>query len=382
MKCELVINTTFGLESVLKDELKALKFEILKVEDGSISVQAELKDIAILNIWLRTAEKVFLKLDSFKCLDFDDLFDNLNAFKWKDILPKSAKIITRIKLKKSKINSERAGQSVAKKAILSSLAKDYHISSFSEAGNSYEVFINIVNNQAEVLLNTSGEALHRRGYRLFGAEAPIKETLAAGLVLLSRWKKDTIFVDPFCGSGTILFEAAMIKENKAPGMRRKFAFNNWNFLNHDYYENALKFAREKNLETIEKMDSNSIFKGYDISADTLYLAQKNFRNAKLSSKIIFTCQDVRDFYEEDEMGYIITNPPYGERLSEQEEIQGMITDFGKIIQNYPKWKIHLITAYENFEADFGRKADKNRKLYNGNIKSYLYSYFKKRSLEN
>lgn len=369
-KLILVATCPIGLEAVLKQEIIFLGYDILLVNNGRIHFEADMKAIARVNIFLRTASRVFLLIKSFKASDFDLFFDGISAIEWGKYIPKDAKIIVNSKNVKSNLKSEPTNQRVGKKAILKSLEKYYETENFSETGLEIKIELLLENDNLFILLDLSGEGLQKRSYRTRTGDAPIKETLAAALVLLSRWRPKFPLIDPFCGSGTILIEAAMIACNIAPGKNRSFISEKYEFINKDIWVEAREEASRKEKEIAVKII------GYDNDDSVLKLARINAKNAGVEDFIDFHKRDVNDFQSSFKNGTIITNPPYGERMGEQKEVEILYKNFGKIFQSLNSWSVNIITSIPRFQETFGKRANKNRKLYNGAIRSYFYQYFK------
>ncbi|MBN2789579.1 MAG: class I SAM-dependent RNA methyltransferase [Candidatus Delongbacteria bacterium] len=368
MKYNLIATCTFGLESVLKKELIGLGYNDLQVQDGRITFQAEELGIARANLFLRTADRIYLKLSEFKAEDFDELYEGVKNIDWQDMVPVDGVMHVNGRSKKSKLSSVPACQSITKKAIIDKMTKSYGVEKFTEDGKVFPVEIILENDIAIVTLDTSGTALYKRGYRLHTGEAPLKETLAAGLILLSNWRPNIPLIDPFCGSGTILVEAAMIGRNIAPGLNRHFLSMKWDFLNRSIWKKAVE-------EAFDKRNTNKLeLFGSDIDPKVIKYAQLNSENADLNTMIEFKQQDITDFKFTNKKAYIITNLPYGERLRNKSSIDELYRSFKNSIKYNDQFGKHIFTSHEHFQEIFGR-ANKKRKLYNGNIKCHLYSYY-------
>jgi len=369
-KYDLIATCEMGLESVLKDEIKKFGYKVKDVQNGKLFFSGNFYDIAFCNINLRTAGKIYLVLDNFYLDDFDDLYDNIFNKKWDEYIKYDSKINVYARTSKSKIKSKRSIQSITKKAIIDRLSKEYNINQFEETGDDFSIRIDVYKNNARILVNSSGKGLHRRGYRKETGVAPLRETLAAGLILLSGWNKNFYFVDPFCGSGTLIIEAALIGMNIPPGINRDFAFLNWKkypvYL-YDKAKNISQKAIEKNI------DLNIL--GTDINYGLIQRAEENLKEAGVEGKVNLKQMALKDFSFPDEKGFIVTNPPYGERIENSERIDYLYQLMGEKFSGEPGWSINILTAVENFRDLFGRKEDKNRKLYNGNIKTYFYQYY-------
>ena len=368
---ELFAPCHFGLEAVLKREIMDLGYEVTEVVDGRVSFRGDEKAIARCNVFLRTTERVMLKVGSFKALTFDELFEKTKALPWENFIPKDGKFwVKKASSIKSKLFSPSDIQSIVKKAIVDRLSAKYNILRFPEDGSEYPIRITILKDEVTVGLDTSGESLHKRGYRRLTVKAPITETLAAALISLTPWKKDRLLIDPFCGSGTIPIEAAMIGLNIAPGMRRDFQAMTWdNILPKSLFKEAKKEAED----LIDRETKLSI-QGYDIDTSSLDAARGNLSLAGLDGNIHFQQRDMRDISSAKKYGFIITNPPYGERLEEKEAMPELYKEMGKAFARLDEWSYYIITGFEDAPKYFGRKPDKNRKIYNGMMKTYFYSY--------
>ena len=368
-KYTLIATTTFGLESLCKRELIDLGMEIKKVQDGRIYFEGTMEDVAKANLWLRTADRVLIELGNFKALSFEELFNKVYEIPWEEIIPANGNFIVNGKSIKSKLFSISDCQRITEKAIIKKLQTKYDISWFEKSGALYDLEVAILKDYASITLDTTGKGLHKRGYRKKHGDAPIKETLAACMVLLSYWNKDRILYDPFCGSGTILVEAAMIGRNIAPGLERGFAFNNWTGVNKDILAKAKKDA-------LLKIDHDADLKiyGTDIDGDMVNLAKEIVEDLGFEDDIKIFHKDFRNFDLEDNFGVMITNPPYGERLKIS-DLTKLEADLGQKINKLKTWSSYIITSDENFERNFNRKADRKRKLYNGKIKVDYYQYY-------
>ena len=361
---ELFAPCHFGLEAVLKREIIDLGYEVTEVVDGRVSFEGDEEAIARCNVFLRTTERVMLKVGSFKAVTFDELFEKTKALPWENFIPKDGKFwVKKASSIKSKLFSPSDIQRIVKKAIVDRLSGKYNILRFPEDGSEYPIRITILKDEVTVGLDTSGESLHKRGYRRLTVKAPITETLAAALISLTPWKKDRLLIDPFCGSGTIPIEAAMIGLNIAPGMKRD------NILPKSLFKEAKKEAED----LIDRETKLSI-QGYDLDTSALDAARGNLALAGLEGNIHFQQRDMRDISSAKKYGFIITNPPYGERLEEKEAMPQLYREMGKAFQRLDEWSYYIITGFEDAPKYFGRKPDKNRKIYNGMMKTYFYSY--------
>lgn len=367
---ELFVPCHFGLEAVLKREIADLGYEITEVTDGRVSFKGDISAIARCNVFLRTTERVMLKVGNFKALEFDEFFEKIKALPWERYIPKDGKFwVKKASSIKSKLFSSSDLQSLAKKAIVNRLSPIYRVNRFEETGSAYPIRISAYKDEFLVGLDTSGASLHKRGYRKFTVKAPITETLAAALISLTPWNKDRILIDPFCGSGTIPIEAAMIGLNIAPGMARDFEAMAWsNIISKKAFVEAKKEAKE-NIDRFTKLS----IQGYDIDSYALDVARKNAELAGISDKIHFQQRDVKDLKSSKKYGFIITNPPYGERL-DIEDMSNLYKTMGEVFDSLSDWSYYIITSFEDAPEYFKKKPDKNRKIYNGMLKTYFYSF--------
>ncbi len=368
---ELIAPCHFGLEAVLKRELLDLGFEIIKVEDGKVTFRSDAAGICRANIFLRTTERILIKIGSFRATTFDELFENTKALPWEAFIPENGKFwVTKATSIKSKLFSPSDIQSIMKKAMVERLKSVYHTSWFTEDGADFPVRVTIMKDQVVVGLDTSGDSLHKRGYRLATVKAPITETLAAALIMLTPWNKDRILVDPFCGSGTFPIEAAMIGARIAPGMNRSFTAEQWQHLiPKKHWYDCIDEAESQILRDID-MD----IQGYDISRTAIAAAKENAANAEVDHLIHFQQRPVSELHHRKKYGFIITNPPYGQRLDTEDEMPELYREIGQAYEGLDSWSMFLITAYEQAERYIGKKATKNRKIYNGMMKTYFYQY--------
>ena len=361
----------FGLESVLKRELQDLGCEISLMEDGRVTFRGGMDTLCRANIFLRTAERVLLQAGRFRAESFDELFENIKAIPWEAYIPADGKFwVTKATSVKSRLFSPSDIQSIVKKAMVERLKQRYGVSWFPESGASYPVRITFLKDEAVVGIDTSGESLHRRGYRKLASKAPITETLAAALLMLTPWRGDRILVDPFCGSGTFPIEAAMMAAHMAPGVNRSFAAEEWkNLVNRKLWYEAVTEANDLLDDTVE-----TDIQGYDINPDMVKAARENARDAGVDHLIHFQARPVSELRHPKKYGFLVTNPPYGERLEEKEALPALYREIGEAYGRLDSWSMYLITAYEDAERYIGRKADKNRKIYNGMLKTYFYQY--------
>ena len=370
-KIELVAPCHFGLEAVLKKEILDLGYEIVRVEDGRVTFSGDEDAICRANIFLRTAERILLKVGQLHAVTFDELFEGIKALPWENYIPSDGKFwVAKASSVKSKLFSPSDIQSIVKKAIVERLKGVYSLQWFPETGAEYPIRISFMKDEAVVCLDTTGLSLHKRGYRTMVSKAPIKETLAAALLMLTPWHKDRILVDPFCGSGTFPIEAAMMAANIAPGMNRSFTAEKWtNFVGRKYWYGAIDEANDLVDDQIE-----TDIQGYDIDGDIIKAARQNAREAGVDHLIHFQQRAVKDLRHPKPYGFIITNPPYGERLEEKEALPALYREIGESFRELDSWSMYLITSYEDAEKYIGKKADKNRKIYNGMLKTYYYQF--------
>ncbi len=370
-RIELIAPCHFGLEAVLKREITDLGYEIRKVEDGRVTFCGEEEALCRANVFLRTAERVLLKVGTFKAVTFDELFENIKALPWEDYIPADGKFwVAKASSVKSSLFSPSDIQSIVKKAVVERLKGVYHMEWFPETGAEYPIRISLMKDEAAVCLDTTGLSLHKRGYRTMVSKAPIEETLAAALLLLTPWKGDRILVDPFCGSGTFPIEAAMIAANMAPGMNRSFTAEKWtNRIGRKYWYQAIDEAQDLMNDQIE-----TDIQGYDIDGDIIRAARANAQAAGVDHLIHFQQRPLSALSHPKKYGFLISNPPYGERLEEKEKLPELYTQIGERFQALDSWSMYLITGYAEAERYIGRKADKNRKIYNGMLKTYFYQF--------
>lgn len=368
---ELIAPCHFGLEAVLKREITDLGYEISCVEDGRVTFYGDAEAICLANVFLRSAERILLKVGQFHAETFDELFEETKALPWERYIPKNGKFwVTKAASVKSKLFSPSDIQSIMKKAIVERLKVKYGINWFEETGAQYPIRVFFMKDEVVVGLDTSGESLHKRGYRKLTAKAPISETLASALIMLTPWKKDRILVDPFCGSGTFPIEAAMMAANIAPGMSRSFTAEAWdNLIPKKYWYGAVEEAHDLIDDQIE-VD----IQGYDIDGEVIKAARENARLAGVDHLIHFQKRPVSELNHPKKYGFVITNPPYGERIEDKANLPELYREIGKAFSRLDSWSEYIITSYEQAETFIGKKADKNRKIYNGMIKTYYYQF--------
>lgn len=368
---ELVVPCHFGLEAVLKREIYELGYEIEKVEDGRVSFLGDAEAICRANIFLRTAERVLIQVGRFRATTFEELFEGIRALPWEEYIPENGKFwVKKASSIKSKLFSSSDIQSIAKKAMVERMKQSCRREWFPEDGAAYPVRIFLLKDEVTVALDTSGDSLHKRGYRTLTGKAPLTETLAVALLMLTPWKPDRILVDPFCGSGTFPIEAAMIAAGIAPGMNREFTAEKWtNFIEHKIWYECLQEAQDM-IHT----DVNADIQGYDIDAEVVRAARENAKRAGVDHLIHFQQRPVAELRHPKKYGFIVTNPPYGERLEDKKDLPALYGQIGDAYRNLDAWSMYLITSYADAERYIGRKADKNRKIYNGMLKTYFYQF--------
>ena len=368
---ELIAPCHFGLEAVLKKEILDLGYEISQVEDGRVTFIGDDEAVCRANIFLRTAERVLLKAGCFKAETFEELFQGTRAIPWEEYIPEDGKFwVAKASSIKSKLFSPSDIQSIMKKAMVERLKKHYGITWFPENGASYPLRVFLYKDMVTVGIDTSGDSLHKRGYRTLTSKAPITETLAAALIMLTPWNRDRILVDPFCGSGTFPIEAAMLAANMAPGMNRSFLSEEWrNMIKRKCWYEAMDEANEL-VDTDIKAD----IQGYDIDGDIVKAARSNAESAGVADMIHFQQRPVSALSHPKKYGFILTNPPYGERIEDKSNLPALYREIGERYAALDAWSMYLITSYEDAEKYIGRKADKNRKIYNGMMKTYFYQF--------
>lgn len=368
---EIIVPCHFGLESVLKKEIYDLGYEILRVEDGRVTFEGDAEAVCRANIFLRTAERVLLKTGEFTAETFEELFTGIREIPWEEFIPKNGRFwVTKASSVKSKLFSPSDIQSITKKAMVERLKLHYHLDWFPEDGADYPVRLFLLKDRVTVALDTSGDSLHKRGYRTMTSKAPITETLAASLIMLTPWHQDRILVDPFCGSGTFPIEAAMMAANIAPGMKRPFTAEKWTEL----ITPRLWSEGREEAQDLVQTDIESDIQGYDIDGDIVRAARENAKRAGVDHLIHFQQRPVSELNHPKKYGFVITNPPYGERLEEKEALPQLYREIGEAFSRLDSWSEYVITSYEDAQHYIGRKADKNRKIYNGMLKTYFYQF--------
>lgn len=370
-KFELIAPCHFGMEAVLKREITDLGYDITEVADGRVTFFGDEEALCRANIYLRTAERILIKIGGFRAETFEELFQGTRSLPWEEYIPKDGKFwVAKAASVKSKLFSPSDIQSIMKKAMVERLKESYGISWFQEDGDSFPVRVFLMKDQVTVGLDSTGESLHKRGYRKLTAKAPIAENLAAALILLTPWNKDRILVDPFCGSGTFPIEAAMMAAGIAPGMDRRFTAESWEHIigKKNWYD-AVDEAREQ-----VDLSVDPDIQGYDIDDTMVNIARENAKLAGVDKLIHFQRRGIDQLSHPKKYGFLITNPPYGERLQDKKEMPELYRTIGERYRALDSWSMYLITSYENAEQDIGRKADKNRKIYNGMMKTYYYQF--------
>ena len=370
-KMEWIAPCHFGLESVLKREIQDLGYEIVQVEDGRVTFRGGMDAVCRANIFLRTAERILLKAGCFRAVTFEELFQRTKDIPWERYIPENGRFwVTKAASVKSRLFSPSDIQSVMKKAMVERMKSVYHTEWFTEDGAPYPVRVFLMKDMVTIGIDTTGVSLHKRGYRPAAGKAPIAENLAAALIMLTPWRKDRILVDPFCGSGTIPIEAAMMAANIAPGMNREFTAEEWaNLVDRKYWYEAIDEAHD-----LMNTDIDTEIQGYDIDGEVLKTARRNAADAGVEHLIHFQRREVSQLSHPGKYGFIITNPPYGERLEEKEALPDLYREFGESFRKLDTWSAYMITSYEDAERYFGRRADKNRKLYNGMIRTYFCQF--------
>lgn len=368
---ELIAPCHFGLEAILKREIIDLGYDVTKVEDGRVTFAGDEEAVCRANIFLRTAERILIKIGSFRAEDYEELFQGTKALAWEEYIPVDGRFwVAKAASVKSKLFSPSDIQSVMKKAMVERMKSTYSVNWFEESGESFPVRVFLMKDEVTVGLDTTGESLHKRGYRKLVAKAPIAENLASALIMLTPWKKDRILVDPFCGSGTFLIEAAMMAANMAPGWKRSFTAQRWlHLIPEREWQGVLEEAAE-----MVNIPSDTDLQGYDIDEKVVAVARENARLAGVDSMIHFQKRGVDQLSHSKKYGFIITNPPYGERLEDKKDLPPLYQSLGERFRQLDSWSLYVITAYDKAQEAMGLKAAKNRKLYNGMMKTYFYQF--------
>ena len=368
---DFIATTTFGLEGVVKEEVKDLGFKNMEVNNGEVRFTGDWETMCQANLWLRCAERVLLKIGEFDAYDFDQLYEKTKALPWSDLLPENAEFPVQGKSVKSKLHSVPTCQSVVKKAIVDNMKERYNTDWFNEDGPLYQITVSLYKDTATLTIDTSGSGLHKRGYRELSTGAPLQETIAAGMIYLSRWTKDRILIDPFCGSGTIPIEAAMMGKNIAPGLMREFDAEYWP----NVPDKTWQKTRDKAEDAVDEKAEPRLIMGTDKDKNVVGIARHHARKAGVEDWIHFQKKTFSNFSSGRKYGYVISNPPYGERLSEKDEVEELYNEMGKKFSPLDTWSFYILTSHPDFEKIFGEKASKRRKLYNGGIKCHYYQYY-------
>lgn len=370
-RIELIAPCHFGMEAVLKREIQDLGYDVSRVEDGRITFIGDMEAVCYANVFLRSAERILIKVGTVHAETFDELFEGTRALPWEKYIPEDGKFwVAKATSIKSKLFSPSDIQSIMKKAMVERLKKVYHKEWFTEDGASYPVRVTFMKDEAVIGLDTSGESLHKRGYRKLTSKAPITETLASALILFTPWKKNRILVDPFCGSGTFPIEAAMIAANMAPGMNRSFLADRWtNLIPKKTWYDVMDEAHD-----VLDLHVDTDIQGYDIDPNVVKAARENAKMAGVDHLIHFQQRPVSELNHPKRYGFVITNPPYGERIEEKKNLPQLYREIGEAFARLDCWSEYVITAYEDAEKYIGKKADKNRKIYNGMMKTYFYQF--------
>ncbi|WP_353894048.1 class I SAM-dependent RNA methyltransferase [Proteinivorax hydrogeniformans] len=370
MKIELIATSTFGLESIVADEVEDLGYKKLSVENGKVTFLGDEKAICRSNLWLRVADRVKIKMGEFKATTFEELFEQTKALPWEWWITQDAKFPVEGKSIKSKLYSVSDCQAIVKKAVVDRLKDTYGDQWFSEEGPTYKIEVSILKDTVTLSIDTTGPGLHKRGYRTDQGKAPIKETLAAAMLKLAKYNSDRTLIDPFCGSGTICIEAAMIGQNIAPGMNREFVSESWENISKKSWKEARKETHD-----VAEYDKELSIQGYDIDGRVTKIAQQHISEAMLDDVIHIQKRDVKDLSSKDKYGMIVTNPPYGERIGEKEQVEELYRTMGDVFSKLDTWSFYVLTSNREFEELFGKEATKRRKLYNGRIACQYYQYY-------
>lgn len=367
---ELIATSTFGLESLVADELRKLGYDKTQTENGKVTFFADELAIARTNLWLRTAARVRVKVGEFKATTFDELFEKTKALPWPRFIPKNAEFPVEGRSVQSTLFSVSDCQAIVKKAVVESLKREYKLDWFPEDGPLMKIEVALLKDVVTLTIDTTGPSLHQRGYRALATGAPLKETLAAALVILARWYPDIAFMDPFCGSGTIPIEAALIAHNMAPGLNRKFAAENWPWIPESIWQQARSEAKD-----VIKLEKPDYLIGTDIDGRALDIARHNAKLAGVEDSIHFQRQEMKDITTSKKYGKIVTNPPYGERFGEDDQIHQLYKELAQKKRELDTWSFYILTSYPHLEKTLGGPATKRRKLYNGNLETQYYQYF-------
>lgn len=366
---DLIATSTFGMETVVARELTSLGYSHLRTQDGRVDFQGTEKDIARCNLWLRSADRVLIRVGEFAAPDFGALFDQTIELPWNELLPVDAKFPVTGRCVRSRLQAVPKVQGAVKKAIVENLKRKHQRFRFDESGYEFPIEISLLRDIATLTIDTSGDGLHKRGYREVAGAAPLRETMAAGLILLSYWNRDRLLADPFCGSGTIPIEAALIGRNIAPGLGRSFVAEDWNWMDRAIWRQTRSEAKDLRLPKLQDP-----ILGFDHDPAAVRLSEKNAVEAGVASDIVFRSQEVSEFRSLKESGCLICNPPYGERLGESDEVEAVYRELGRVCSALPSWSVYVLTSNRWFEKHFGRRAPRRRKLYNGKLECQYYQY--------
>lgn len=370
---ELTATTTFGLEAIVKRELQNLGYRVDEVSDGKVTITARKEDIPRTNLWIRSADRILLNMGSFPVRTFDELFEGTRALPWDEWISRDGSFPVSGKSSKSVLSSVPACQGIVKKAIVEKMKANYHVERFPESGPSFPVQVSLLNDIANLTIDTSGIALHKRGYRNKAVEAPLKETLAAAMVQLSFWNADRLLVDPFCGSGTILIEAALIGHNIPPGLHRTFASERWPAVPGCFWQSVREEA-----EGLINRSSKLVIHGFDIDQRAVGISRENARKAGVMDAVHFSVRPLEKTDLAQRYGVVITNPPYGERTGKRETVQHLCREIGRIFRSDPTWSVYVLSPENDFERLYGKKADRKRKLFNGTIQVNYFQFYGER----
>lgn len=369
-KIQLIATATFGIESIVARELKWMGYGDSFVENGRVTFEGDELAICRSNLWLRSADRVLVKMGEFKALSFEELFEKTKALPWDEWIPEDAEFPVTGKSIKSKLGSVPDCQKIVKKAVVEKLKQKYKREWFDETGPLYKIEVALLKDAATLTIDTTGPGLHKRGYRKLVSGAPLKETLASAMLLVSRWKKDRALIDPFCGSGTIPVEAAMIALNMAPGLKREFVSENWFRISNDLWQKAREEAKD-----LMENDTQLYIHGSDIDDNVIKIARYHAEQAGVGLKIHLQRMGMKDISSSKKYGFIICNPPYGKRISEKNDIEKLYKQMGEVFASFDTWSYYILTSHLDFEKLFGRKANKKRKLYNGRILCNYYQFY-------
>ncbi len=369
-KFEIVVPTLLGLEALVGKEIYRLGYDVKKTEDGRVIFDGDFEAVCRANMWLRCGERVLIKIGEFRCETPDELYEGVRALPWEKFISKNDIFPVKGHTIRSVLNSDRNSQIMIKKAVADRLGEKYGLSWLPEDGSTYQIQFTIINNIATLMIDTTGVALHKRGYREKSNLAPLRETIAAAMVMISYWKFEEPLWDPFCGSGTIPIEAAMFKRNIAPGLMREFAFKEFNQISQSMIKDCIEEAKDE-----EHKDVNLNITATDIDPYAVELTKNNAVKAGVGDFISVSQCDATKIITNDPCGSIITNPPYGERLSDLENCKMLYRDFNNNLSGFDRWSYYILTSHENFENEFGKRADRRRKIYNGMLRCWLYQYY-------